>query len=99
MSYRSLVAMAVSTSLRERIAAAVATQGEDNPVQWAEANIWPIVASPTWDEKWDYAVATYTDDYNPDTGARPGVIADDDILAAVADRRQVNGEPVPQQAQ
>lgn len=93
MSYRSTVKMAVSTSLRERIIAAAANEGEPDPEGWVQANMWPIVTSPGWADKWDYAVDNYNDDYNPDTGARPGVISDADILAAVSARREELAQP------
>lgn len=97
MSYRSTVKMAVSTSLRERIIAAAAEQGEVDPEQWMRENIWPVVSSPGWANDWAYAEDNYTDQFNPDTGARPDVIGDDDILAAVQARRNALAQP-PQAA-
>lgn len=83
MSYSSIVEMAQSQSLRQRITAAVAAEGIDNPEQWAGSYIWKIVAAPSWDDQWDYAKATYQVNANPDLGARNDVISDGDILASV----------------
>lgn len=83
MSYQSVVEMAGSQSLLQRIVAAAAGEGQAEPLAWAQANIWQLVSSPDWDDAWDYAKATYTPDNNPDTGARPGVINDNMILSAV----------------
>lgn len=83
MAYQDVVQMASSQSLLARITAAAAGEGRTDPLAWAQANIWALASSPDWDEAWAYANATRTDDNNPDTGARPGVINDTMILAAV----------------
>lgn len=83
MSYTSTVEMAGSQSLLSRIVAAAAGEGVDGPLQWAQAHVWHVVSAPGWAEAWDYARDTATDDVNPDTGQRPGVINDGMILAAV----------------
>lgn len=85
MSYTSIVAMANSNSLRERIVAAAADEGLDqDPVQWVHANIWKIVsAGSDWQTNWDYAAAQANVNANPDTGARNDVITDAMILAVV----------------
>lgn len=83
MSYQSVVEMASSQSLLSRIVAAAAEEGERSPLQWAQANIWQLATSPGWDESWAYAVDTATDEMNPDTGKRPGVITDAMILDGV----------------
>lgn len=44
---------------------------------------WEMASQPGWAEAWDYALGTASPDNNPDTGARPGVINDSMILAAV----------------
>jgi hypothetical protein len=88
MSYRSTVKMATSPSLRDRIIACAAQEGEPNPEQWVSDNLWPVVTSPGWDADWAYAEEVYTDQYNPDTGARPDVISDAKILSAVQARQQ-----------
>lgn len=83
MTYQSVVEMARNQSLIQRVAAAAAAEGIENPVVWAQTNIWQIASRSDWAEAWDYASSTYTLDYNPDTGARPGVINDQMILTAV----------------
>jgi len=84
MSYTSIVQMAGSSSLAERIAAAAADEGQQDPLTWARANIWVVVsADQSWADAWAYAIDSYTLDNNPDTGARPGVINDSMILAVV----------------
>lgn len=83
MSYNAVVSMANSNSLRMRIVAAAADQGVVNPQQWAQDNLWAVVASPGWAAKWRYALDTLTVNQNPDLGARDDVISDDDLLAVV----------------
>jgi len=84
MSYTSIVQMASSATLAARISAAAADEGQADPVGWTSRNIWAIVASDQgWSDAWDYALANATDDDNPDTGARPGVINDSMILTVV----------------
>lgn len=84
MSYKSVVEMAGSASLISRIAACAAAEGIDQPLQWAQQNVWKVCASPGWDDAWDQAVnqASRTR-FNPDTGIREDVITDEMILAAV----------------
>jgi hypothetical protein len=91
MTYNSIREMATSPSLLARIAASAAQQGIDNPVVWANDNMWKLAASPAWDDKWDYAKATQTPNVNPDTGARNDVISDGDILSAVQAAMPVEG--------
>lgn len=83
MSYLSVVEMAGSASLQSRIVAAAAGEGVSDPLPWVQANIWKLASSPGWADAWSYALGTTTDDENPDTGKRPGVINDAMILAAV----------------
>lgn len=83
MSYRSIMTMASSQSLRTRVAACAAEQGADNAVQWTEQHIIKLCTSPGWREAWAYAVDTYQINLNPDTGVRDDVISDTMILAAV----------------
>lgn len=83
MTYASVVEIAASPSLRNRITAAAAQESVPNPEAWVSLNMWSFASQPDWAEAWDYAKATYSLDNNPDTGARPGVINDSMILAAV----------------
>lgn len=86
MSYSGIVAMAGSVSLRDRIVAAAAEQGVENPQAWTGANLWAVVNAPGWDDDWQFAVDNATVNVNPDTGARDDVINDAKILAAVQAR-------------
>lgn len=91
MSYGSIADMAKSGSLLTRVAACASAEGVDNPLPWANANMWEIAASPSWGEKWDYAKDTWQVNANPDFGARTDVIGDADILAAVQQLAQAQG--------
>lgn len=83
MAYQSVVEMASSQSLLARIVAAAAGEGMAEPLVWAQANIWKLASTPGWADSWQYAKDTETDEVNPDTGLRPGVIGDQQILSAV----------------
>jgi len=83
MSYADIADMTNSVSLTNRVAAAAAGEGERDAWAWATENAWAVAASPGWADAWQYAKANQTADDNPDTGARPGVINDAMILAAV----------------
>lgn len=83
MSYQSIVEMAGSQSLLQRIVAAAASEGRTEPLGWAQGSIWHVVSEPGWADAWDYAKDTATVNHNPDLGARNDVINDGMILAAV----------------
>ena len=83
MTYASIANIVDSASLRRRILACAADEGVPTPDLWVTQNIWTIASQPGWADAWDYAVDNWTPDDNPDTGARPGVISDAMILAAV----------------
>jgi hypothetical protein len=83
MAYNAIVQIASSPSLMNRVAAAAAAEGQSAPVEWAQRHAWDYAAQPGWDQAWQYALDTATDEVNPDTGVRPGVINDEMILAAV----------------
>lgn len=93
MAYIDIVQMATNPTLRTRVAAAAAAEGEPDPLGWAEANMWAIAAAPGWADAWDYAEDTRTDNVNPDTGARDDVISDVMILSAVQERRAALAAP------
>lgn len=82
MSYASMGEMVQSNSLNQRVVAAAAESSIPMPDMWTQQRMWQIVASPGWDEAWDYAKDNSTLEHNPDTGARPGVISDAMILSA-----------------
>lgn len=89
--YNSIIDMATSGSLRDRIAAAVAQEPNPpvNPISWAQERMWQFAALTDWVAAWDYAM---NDDnkinHNPDTGRRTDVIGDNMILAAVQAKAQ-----------
>lgn len=83
MTYTAIADIVESASLRRRIIAAVAAEQIPGPDVWVAQRIWSFAAQPGWSEAWTYAVENWGPDYNPDTGARPGVISDTMILAAV----------------
>lgn len=89
MSYSTILEVAASDSLNGRIQAAAAQEAAaagvtiSSLVTWVASKMLVLAASSGWDEKWEYARQTYTPQFNPDTGARPDVISDADILAAV----------------
>lgn len=85
MTHQALASMRGSHSLKQRIVACVAMEGVANPDAAAEQFLWPIIARRDWISAWDAAVENYNNQYNPDTGARPDVITDAMILAAVQD--------------
>lgn len=88
MTYGDLVEMSNSPSLRSRVTAAVASEGQENPDQWVSIHWWSLCTQPGWADAWSSARANYNPDYNPDPGARPSVITDAMILAAVQGLRE-----------
>jgi hypothetical protein len=93
VTYSDIADMTNSVSLTNRVAAAAAGEGQADPWNWATSNAWAVAASPGWSEAWAYARDQATLDDNPDTGARPGVINDEMILAAVQDILAPQPEP------
>lgn len=85
--YTSVVEMASNQTLFNRCVAAVAEQGEPEPVGWVSNNIWHLCAAPDWDDAWEYA----KDSGNNAPGEHNGVINDQMILAAVQARRTALG--------
>jgi ApbE superfamily uncharacterized protein (UPF0280 family) len=84
VSYTSIEEMAGSPSLLARVTGSAAQEGHPDAFNFVRANIWTIVAKDTaWADAWDFARANETDDDNPDTGRRPGVISDAMILAVI----------------
>lgn len=89
MSYRSMVEMATSPSLLDRVAACLATFQTPVPRAVAQDNIWRLVANDDWGDAWQYAVDSYNINLNPDTGARSDVVTDEMIRAACATIHEV----------
>ena len=84
MTYSSVVEMAGSIALRNRITAAAASEGATDPATWTAEHIWEVVAAGSdWAAPRDSARASSSDNWNPDTGARDDVITDAMILSVV----------------
>lgn len=80
--YLTIATIAKDHSMIERVSACAAQQGVETgsfPQGWANENAYIWASSPTWAEKWDYAVANNI----LDPGSDPAVITDQDILAQV----------------
>lgn len=76
MSYLTVSTIAADQSMRSRVAACAATEGETAPDNWAYTNALRWAASPGWDAAWASAEAA-----NPgaDHGANEAVITDAQI--------------------
>lgn len=90
MSYLTVMKVANSHTLQQRIQAAAAQEAanadvtlDGGAVVWVMTNMLTLAATPGWADKWAYAEDTYNVNLNPDTGARNDVISDADIVAAV----------------
>jgi hypothetical protein len=82
--YASIVEMVASQSLLARVAASAADEGYvGDPMEWARQNLWAVVSAADWVAAWDSALATASNNANPNTGARDDVITDGMILARV----------------
>jgi hypothetical protein len=57
--------------------------GGSDPVDWVGMNRYLWAASPSWGEKWQYALDSNPDDPNYEPGKDTAVITDADILATV----------------
>jgi hypothetical protein len=96
-SYLTISDIAGNTAMHQRMQAAVTQQahlgnlpGVEDPATWVGTNSYLWASSPTWAEKWDYAVETHPPEapdgqipeiYDP--GRDAAVITDADILATV----------------
>jgi hypothetical protein len=54
-----------------------------NVTMWVKDNRYLWASSPSWGEKWDYALASHPDQPDYEPGKDAAVITDADILAAV----------------
>lgn len=79
MSYNTVAQMSRDFDLKERVAACASTEGEREPVAWAEANMWRLAGSPGWDGAYFAAVDAKRDE----PGRDEAVITDSMILSAV----------------
>jgi len=78
-AYLTISVIAQDLNMQNRVIACAAQQRIGDPQFWAINHSYQWASSPTWAEKWDYAVANN----NPEPGADPAVITDGDILATV----------------
>ena len=80
MSYLDISHIAANGTMRQRVAACAAQEGEKAPENWAYTTSYLWAATPGWDPAWASAEPA-----NPgaDHGANPGVITDGMILSAV----------------
>lgn len=77
--YLTISTVSADSSMRQRVAACAAQQGNTEPEHWAYVNAFRWAAAPGWAAKWDSAIAGGVT--NP--GSDPAVITDADILAVV----------------
>ena len=78
-TYDSVADVAESASLRRRVTAAAAQEGNPDPESWAYAHRWEYGAAPGWGAAFASAEAAG----NTDPGAAPDVVTDAQILAEV----------------
>jgi hypothetical protein len=88
-SYKSISQIAGDWWMQERMRACATQQKElgnvtiDDPITWVTDMRYVWASSPTWGEKWDYALAAHPDDSEYQPGADPACITDADILSTV----------------
>lgn len=80
MSYAGQAALAQDQHFRDRVAACAATQGIQQADKWAADNSWLLSAAPGFADAYSYAQEVGV---IARPGQDPGVIPDQDILAAV----------------
>lgn len=86
--YLAISQIATDGNMNDRVRACAAQEGVEDYAAWTLANQYRWAASPSWGEKWAYALETHPPDPTGDTppyqpGADAGVITDADILTAV----------------
>lgn len=77
--YSDVALLSMDNDFILRTRAAVAQEGVADPVQWTTTYQWQMASTPSFGEKYGYALANN----NPRPGWDPTVITDPDILAAV----------------
>lgn len=98
-SYLSIAAIAADEFMTERMIACATQQMHlgsapaisNDPINqgafaaqvWVEQNRYLWASSPSWGEKWTYALDTHTEDPDYQPGKDEAVITDGDILATV----------------
>lgn len=79
MAYSDIALLANDFDFTQRVTAAVATEGNDNPTQWIQQHYWEVAASPGFGDAYASAIAGGVE--RP--GNDPSVISDPMILSAV----------------
>jgi len=79
MAYSDVALLANDYDFTQRVTAAVATEGEADPMQWVQTHYWQVAASPGFGDAYASALAANVE--RP--GNDPSVISDAQILAAV----------------
>lgn len=96
-AYMAIARIAGDASMNDRVHACAAQQQElgvdINSDTWAWENRWRWASSPSWGEKWDYALASHPGDLAYQPGADAAVITDEDILATVQSLIERTGSP------
>jgi hypothetical protein len=87
-AYLTIAAIAADQHMIDRVTSCAAQQAKagapiDFAPHWARERAYDWASSPTWGEKWDYALLTHEDNPTYQPGADPAVITDADILATV----------------
>ena len=96
-AYLVISAIANDQYMTERLRACAVQQEHagnvvmEDPLQWVADNRYLWAASPTWGEKWAYALQTNWADPDYKPGRDPAVITDADILATVQALGVANG--------
>lgn len=81
MAYQDIVEIHDSSTLRARITACAALEGNPDPEGWAFRNAWGIASQPGWAESWASAREVVLDETV--RGKDGSVITDAMILSAV----------------
>lgn len=86
--YLAISQIASDTYMNDRVRACAAQENVEEYASWTIQNQYRWASSPSWGEKWAYALETHPPDTDPETpqyqpGADAGVITDADILATV----------------
>lgn len=79
MAYSDIALLNSDSDFRQRTTACASTEGETDPVTWANEHSWQMAGTPGFGDK--YASAIISGVVRP--GNDPSVISDGDILAAV----------------
>ena len=85
MAYSDVALLTTDNDFINRIRACVSSEGELEPVNWANDHIWQMAGMPTFGEK--YASAIVNGIYRP--GNDQSVIGDGEILSGVQSLRNL----------